>query len=289
MSISLTIGSDPEIFVKDKAGSFKSAFGLIPGNKKAPHAVDKGAVQVDGMALEINTDPAANENEFVNNINTVMSKLRSMVPQDYELAVFPTAEFTTDVMKSQPYEALALGCDPDFNAYTQKQNPFPKAPFTMRCAGGHIHVGWTTDADPFEPIHFRSCCDLAKQLDYFVGLPSLYFDHDYKRRTMYGTAGSFRPKSYGMEYRVLSNFWIKSPDLMKFIFRQVTRAFNELALHHRSAGDAYGNFAKYQLNATQKKNIAWTDMSYVMKHLSCIAPESEQLFTQLKETYKDAE
>jgi hypothetical protein len=55
------IGADPEFFLRDKAtGKFVSAHGLIPGTKRQPMKVDKGAVQVDGMALEFNIDPVTN-------------------------------------------------------------------------------------------------------------------------------------------------------------------------------------------------------------------------------------
>ena len=53
----ITVGADPELFVK-KGRSFQSAYGMIPGTKQKPKKVIKGAVQVDGMALEFNIDRA---------------------------------------------------------------------------------------------------------------------------------------------------------------------------------------------------------------------------------------
>ena len=47
-------------------------------------------------------------------------------------------------------------------------------------------------------------------MDYTLGLDSLLLDSDTRRRSMYGRAGSFRFKEYGIEYRTLSNFWIKN-------------------------------------------------------------------------------
>lgn len=55
--MSYLVGADPELFVS-KAGVILSAFGLVGGTKKVPQKVERGAVQVDGMALEFNIDPA---------------------------------------------------------------------------------------------------------------------------------------------------------------------------------------------------------------------------------------
>ena len=84
-----------------------------------------------------------------------------------------------------------------------------------------------------------ACCTLSKELDYYLGLPSLLFDPDTSRRKMYGKAGAFRPKPYGMEYRVLSNAWLKSPELIKWVFNNTKLAFERLTkekpVHERAA------------------------------------------------------
>src|SRR3546814_5830384 len=84
------------------------------------------------------------------------------------------------------------------------QNPL------MRCAGGHLHVGWTEGESLGSIQHVMNCSDLVKQLDWYVGLWSLGKDKDKVRRSLYGKAGACRIKPYGVEYRVLSNFWIKN-------------------------------------------------------------------------------
>src|SRR6187402_1390312 len=119
----ILVGCDPEFFVK-KAGVFESAHGLIKGDKKNPQRVNRGAVQVDGMAFEFNIDPAASEDEFCININTVLAEMRLLVPT-HEFAMVPVATFTPEYMKTQPKEALELGCDPDYNAWSGDPNPRP--------------------------------------------------------------------------------------------------------------------------------------------------------------------
>jgi hypothetical protein len=226
-NIKILVGADPEIFMQ-RDGVFMSAHGAIPGDKKNPHKVDKGAVQVDGMALEFNIDPASNEQEFVDNLSTVLATLKGMVP-DYNLVACPVAEFSEEYMKAQPPEALEMGCEPDFNAWLNGAvNPRPDGKVNFRTGAGHIHIGWGDDFDINSPEHQEACCMVVKQLDYYLGLPSLAYDSDTKRRTLYGAAGAYRPKSYGVEYRVLSNAWLGSKELMAWVYRTTDKAIQDL-------------------------------------------------------------
>lgn len=218
--MNLLIGADPEVFVY-KNGSVVSGHGLVPGTKRKPFKVDNGAVQVDGMALEFNIDPAASEEEFSYNITSVLSTLKSMVPE-FELLPEPYVEFTQEYMDTQPAVAKRMGCDPDFDAWGMCVNQSPSSASLARTGGGHIHIGWTEGAD-YEGIeHFMECCEVVKALDSTLYIASKVFDSDERRRSLYGNIGAFRPKSYGVEYRVLSNAWLKDVELIKYIYRFVT-------------------------------------------------------------------
>lgn len=219
------LGADPEVFVK-KAGVLVSGFGLIAGTKKEPFPVERGAVQVDGMALEFNIAPASNCKEFCLNIQTVMAQLQAMVP-DHEIAIQAVADFGHEYMATQPEEARELGCDPDYNAYTGVANERPDGDRPFRTAAGHVHVGWTNGA-VCDGAHHMDCQMVIKQLDYYLGVPSLLLDGDDRRRELYGKAGAYRAKPYGAEYRVLSNFWLRSPELIEWVYKQTMLAMNAL-------------------------------------------------------------
>ena len=251
------VGADPEVFVRNKDGRFRSAYGLIQGTKHEPSPVNDGAVQVDGMALEFNINPAATREEFIHNIGSVLSQLAKMVP-DYEIAIVPTARFHWRHMKGQPKEALELGCEPDFNAYTEGQNPRPNGQTTMRTAAGHVHIGFCEGADVKSLEHMQRCITLVKVLDAFLGIPSLEWDKDQDRRMMYGKAGCFRPKTYGVEYRTLSNAWLKDEKLVGFVFDQVQKAVEFLKSGRRiddrlSASIASKINGEYVTYSTQRK------------------------------------
>jgi hypothetical protein len=224
--VEILVGADPEVFVK-KDNKFVSGYNLIPGTKVNPHKVKDGAVQVDGMALEFNIAPAKNADEFVHNIESVLLQLKSMVPE-YDLAISSVADFDKKYIEDQPKEAKELGCDPDFNAYTLQANPRPNGEVAFRTAAGHVHIGFGDFPEYKSANHMEDCSVLVKQLDMLLGVPSVLFDKEgSRRRNLYGKAGAFRPKPYGVEYRVLSNKWLESKELMKFVYKQAIRAVED--------------------------------------------------------------
>jgi hypothetical protein len=235
----IKIGCDPELFVVNEEGKPRSAYGLVPGTKEAPHKVPKGAIQVDGMVLEFNIDPANSEDEFVDNIRTVMQELRNATPSEYKFLIKPSVRFHHSHLKKQPDEAKELGCQPDFNVYTMRENPRPNAATTLRTASGHIHIGLKEGADPNDEAHIIWCATLAKHLDLFLGIRSLEWDKDKTRRLLYGNPGAIRIKPYGLEYRVLSNLWLESEDLVRFVYRQTVRCIEDLKNNGALTPDDY--------------------------------------------------
>ena len=252
--LQLKLGCDPELFCQDsKTGLFVSAHNLLPGTKEAPHKVSKGAIQVDGVAAEINIDPASTSEEFIGNVRAVQSTLQGMVG-DYTLSTEPVAIFEPGYWKGIPDTAKELGCDPDFCAWTRDVNPPPpRDRDTMRTGAGHIHIGWKTGADVLDPNHFEDCINVTKQMDYLLGVYSLMWDTDPRRRSLYGKAGAFRPKSYGCEYRVLSNVWLRSDKMMHWIFNTATWGINILSQGINLA-EKYGDWARQVIDNNE---IGW--------------------------------
>lgn len=225
-------GCDPEVFLKDKiTGDFVSAFGHFPGTKSNPFKVDKGAVQVDGMALEFNIDPAETEKEFVKNISDVLAQMNEMVRDktpDYEIVFEPFANFDRTYFIIQPFEPKVLGCDPDFDEYgTEKIPPDGLQDQPFRTAAGHVHIGWTEGQDPFSFEHFESCKKIASAFKKVEGYAPMTTAENARTR-YYGMPGSFRPKPYGIELRSPSNLWVKTPEGRSKMFQNTCRKMMEL-------------------------------------------------------------
>ena len=203
----ITVGSDPEVFVKSSAGIIP-VIGLLGGTKNSPRPVELGAVQEDNVLAEFNITPARTAKEFVNNINHVMEQLAGLLGNNkYEIKSWHSFRMR-ELSKYGP-AAHEFGCDPDFNCWTGTQNPPPNRDRPgLRTAAGHIHVGGTKHSPDV----------VAKIMDICLGVPSIIYDTDPIRRIMYGKAGAYRPKPYGMEYRVLSNFWLKTDTMKEWVF-----------------------------------------------------------------------
>lgn len=225
-----TFGCDPELFIFNPEGQPVSAEGIIPGHKHLPYPVEKGAVQVDGTAAEFNIDPASTFEEFDSNITTVLKQLKAFLPKGFTLKAVPSVTFSESEWEKVSEDAKELGCMPDFNAWEGGLNPPPDPTLNprTRCAGGHLHVGWTKDADLTDITHILNGRDLVKQLDYYLGAWSLQKDGDPTRRSLYGKAGACRFKPYGVEYRVLSNFWVLTKTQRLAVWNRMNQAIKDM-------------------------------------------------------------
>jgi hypothetical protein len=240
---STLIGADPEFFLKDVASGDKpyGAHHFLDrfGDKENPIPCPDGATQVDGLAMEFNILPAATKEEFAARIRNVMGQIRDNLPPNIICDISPTVVFDFEDFEEFPFEAKMLGCEPDFDAYRDSRpNEINELAIwePMRTAAGHVHVGspYLADADQ------RILEAFVKELDAVLYPMSFYWDDDQTRRTMYGKPGSYRPKPYGLEYRVLSNRWLASPELMEYVF-QITEMVVDNMREGYSVVDKYGS------------------------------------------------
>lgn len=216
MNVKFTIGADPEFFLS-LHGKPHSAIGLIGGTKHYPRPLEREgcAVQEDNVAVEFNVPPTDSVKTFIDNINYVMSQVKTdlnKINAGFQFEMSSALCFDKSQLDNPA--ALEFGCEPDFNAWSLSINPRPTCDDpTLRSAGGHIHVG--TDLDKISVI---------RAMDLFLGVPSVKIDKGDLRRKLYGKAGAHRPKDYGVEYRTLSNFWIFSEKTINWAYKQTARA-----------------------------------------------------------------
>jgi hypothetical protein len=214
-----TLGCDPEIFAHN-GEHHASVIGLIGGSKYAPLKTKNGWVQEDNVAAEINIKPAKTSDAFSRDIENTLDDLREMLAK-YKLRLSPEAYAEFKKHELEHPEALRSGCDPDFNAWKDGMVNTPPAytetPF--RSCGGHVHIGCKIKTH-------NELLNIVKRCDLFLAIPAMQHESQ-ERKQLYGKAGCYRPKHYGVEYRTLSNFWVFSDKSRRYIFNAVNRVLSE--------------------------------------------------------------
>lgn len=218
------LGADPEVFIYSTVNhKIVSVEGLIAsdgvGTKQNPLEIESGfAIQEDNVLAEFNIPPCTTKQQWVDSLDFGLNAINVCLPDDYVYKIQTSHEMDVECLKTQ--QSLEIGCEPDLNAWTHGEN---KHEFTgtLRCAGGHIHVGINDESKHYNPNFIRQS---VKAMDLFLAIPSLLLDTDVRRREIYGSAGSFRYKDYGFEYRTLSNFWLASVELQKWVWDQTMKA-----------------------------------------------------------------
>lgn len=220
----VTIGSDPEMFLFDNSTkTVVSSIGLIPGVKGNawvdPSWKPGFGLETDNILVEFNIPPCTNKIDFVENIFFMKNYIRQFVKQfnnNYDVRC--EASFMVPENQLQSDEAKLLGCSVDYNVYTEEPNPKPEGNKTnLRSGGFHIHVGYNNP-------NVQTSLNMIKYLDAFLGVPSVIYDTDTRRRALYGKAGCFRLTAYGFEYRVISSHFLKTKTLVRFVWDQTAKA-----------------------------------------------------------------
>lgn len=219
-----TIGSDPELFIiNEKTGKVVSSIGIIPGEKGKPYVAEDMpngfGLETDNILAEFNIPPVKTAEDFLSVLNYMKNYITDFVKKinpDYGIKC-SASELVDEDQLNTP-EARLFGCDPDYNVYTECENPKPQGERgNLRSCGFHLHIGYPNP-------NIDTSLLLIKYLDLCVGVPSILFDKDTRRRSLYGKAGSFRLQPHGCEYRVLSGAMYATDDLIKIVWNGITKA-----------------------------------------------------------------
>lgn len=219
-----TIGADPELFIiNSKTGDVVSSIGLIPGEKGNPYrSIDMPegyGLETDNILAEFNIPPVTTKEEFIMTITYMKNYIKKFIKaKNSNLDILCKASMIVNEDQLQSPEAKLFGCSVDYNAYTEEPNPKPKGERTnLRSAGFHIHIG-------YDNCNVETSLLLIKYLDMYLGIPSVLKDEDTKRRSLYGKAGCFRLTPYGLEYRVLSSYFLSTKITLSWVWNGIRKA-----------------------------------------------------------------
>lgn len=253
-----TIGADIEVFLRDsQSHEIISAEGIIKGAKDAPFKFLPGddyfATSLDNVMAEFCIPPAKAAPEFSKHIQFALGWINGFVGSNLQTYAHPCAFVNPKFLQTE--NAKLFGCDPDYNAWTGGDvNPKPDATSgNLRSCGGHIHVGYD---NPDMNVNM----ELIRAMDIFLGLPSVIQEPDNERKTLYGKAGAFRHKAYGVEYRTISNYYITDSKLMEWAFNN-THAAIDFVNNRYLLGRDEGEGVIFAINNNDKK-LAETLINY---------------------------
>src|ERR1035437_500862 len=205
---------------------------------------------MDGVQAELNPRPSSCRALLGNEIRACFRDLHALLVSKGVVADFSQCvEVTQEEMDTLSDKARIFGCAPSTNCYTAAESKISVDPkvYRGRSAGGHIHIGnqyqqyldnpgfreqyraaYEISKDPNNAWKIGSRTEYALKtpdimvpvLDIVLGNTCVLVDRapsNKERRKVYGKAGEHRLKPYGIEYRTLSNFWLRSYQLMSMV------------------------------------------------------------------------
>lgn len=250
-SIAPILGADPEIFVRDKDGSILGSELVIPacglGGLSYNSKVTRDGVQVEFQPCAGSGCRQSFSIYLAECFHVLYTHLTLNHPGT-TISLDQVVTLTEDERARLSPKSRELGCQPSLNIYGPAPITVETTTYPVRSAGGHIHLGlW--DTYHCERLKHLPMERLVGLFDILVGLPSVLLDRDPRaaeRREVYGRAGEYRIQPHGIEYRTLSNFWLRSYPLMSLMTALMRMALNT------HVGHAEGGVYNYSTNISYK-------------------------------------
>ena len=281
----MSLGCDPEFFITRE--------GQVIGSEKVlnekPLVLNNSKVVMDGVQVELNPPPNTCRANLINAIKSAMIVLNDHLKKTGCSASFETSiTLSKKELESLSAASRRFGCEPSFSTDPKAKSVGlvkNQENIKSRCAGGHIHFGtyhaYKMGKD-YGPIAYDP--SVIVLLDVLLGNTCVLLDRDEgnkKRRKTYGRAGEYRLPPHGIEYRTLSNFWLRSIPLTSLVFG-LARQVVSIWLNDRMFGTNHANeiVAMVDLKKVQKAinsnnlNLAWENWNKVKDKFFNLFPTS---------------
>lgn len=240
--LSTYLGGDPELFLSSR-GKIIGSERVIP-EKGLPATPNSTFVPIvrDGVQVEIVLPAFTCRATAGSQLASAIRSLRLKLLNDHRnvrLDFNQVIEVSEEELAGLSEKSRILGCAPSLNIYEpDRVLDVPPEKLRMRSAGGHIHIGMNgfrgnriensydydkpkrAKGQPAHPI-LDDPTRMVQALDVIVGNTMVLLDTNpqaAERRLVYGRAGEYRLPLHGIEYRVLSNFWLRSYPLASLVW-----------------------------------------------------------------------
>lgn len=234
----LTWGTDPELMLyNEKTCKIVNAIPVFKHGKNNPLDLGDGfKAYTDNVLVEFQTPPAEDKTAFIANLLNAFGRISGALESGYSLRAKAANWYDYTELGQKPNEgdaeipdAWQIGCTANFDGYTGKPNDIKAFDDNWRTGSFHLHIGnadWKSGKDNRLMTH-DSKIEAVRLLDIFVGCAAIIICCDTSsrhRRKYYGKAGEFRPTPYGIEYRVLENYYLRQPTMVDLMIDLASHA-----------------------------------------------------------------
>ena len=105
---------------------------------------------------------------------------------------------------------------------------------------------------------------IIKSADLHLGVPAVIMEPDNKRKELYGKAGAYRPKPYGVEYRTISNFYLKTRELISWAYNAAKESI-EFLNNGNTIDKELGDFIRETINNNDKEAAKYLINTFNLK------------------------
>jgi len=222
----ISFGADPEFFFVNKKGKVVGSERVIAKKGYSKEGSNSGKIIRDGVQAEFNIRPSTCRQSFAWSLSALFKWAKERAKKKgLDISFKQLVKVDKKELMSLSPESRMFGCEPSYNVYEKDgmSKPVGENPeeYLFRCAGGHIHLSCSYD-DSKETLKktLQNAKELIPIMDIVVGNTCVLMDRgrgNKERRRTYGRAGEYRQPIYGIEYRVLSNFWIRDYKLVSLV------------------------------------------------------------------------
>lgn len=250
--LKLTIGSDPEVMLREVAtGEIVSSIPILKNTKDDPIDLGDGIKTYSDCVLAEATMPyVMNVDQLVERFRNVFQRMQKHVGKKYTLLGRSSHVYSPAQLKDK--RAWEIGCNPELLVHQKTITQPREFADGTRTGSAHWHLGnldWQNDPQG-KLISMRSAEEAVKLMDIFVGCSTTIYDKDptaRARRKLYGICGSFRKTPFGCEYRVCGGGILNTPDFIRLTGDLIIHAMS-----HISNDTAPDVFKKVDFEEVQK-------------------------------------
>lgn len=225
-------GLDPEMMIFDtEQDRIVSSIPILKRDKHNPIDLGGGArFYSDNCLAEFSMPPETTAQALIKSMRVVFQRMQNHLGDRYRLIPKAAHEYPAeDLVPQHGVDPSVIGCECSYSAWDMAVNTPTPFQSGLRTGSFHLHLGHDLLKE------FKHRIAAIKLLDLNLGMASVIFDRDETaraRRQYYGGPSEHRLPDWGVEYRVMGPFALRSPALVELVIDIADHALNAMREGH---------------------------------------------------------